>query len=162
VRQKKPQQVRAFECQVIGSEVLAEGPFTATEYALTRSKARYLYYLHLKDCWEDVRFQDIKVTPVSGRGWCSMAQLAAFQRTADARGLPFARIGMKVECDGDPGFIADKNDSGNFDVVFTHGQRAGHRGNCHPRWRMKYFREDGALILDTGDCAPQTVVPEAA
>ena len=34
--------------------------------AATRSKARYLCYLNVRDCYQDVRFQDIEVSRCRG------------------------------------------------------------------------------------------------
>ena len=72
------------------------------------------------------------------------------RRTALARGLEFVRAGMVIEADGKPGLILDGNDSGNFDVIFTISGLPGngHIGNVHPRWKTRYFDEQGNVIQE--------------
>lgn len=66
-----------------------------------------------------------------------------FLRTANYRGLPFARIGTRVSVDGDFGWIVGKNSSANFDVLF---EANGAVLNCHPHWMMDYYDRNGELL----------------
>jgi hypothetical protein len=66
------------------------------------------------------------------------------------RGMPWVKIGMRIEVDGRLGTIKGGNDSGNLDVVFD-GEK--HKSNVHPCWKTKYLDEhnmpfaiDGQLI----------------
>ncbi len=112
-------------------------------YATTRSKARYLYLLDVSDVNDSIRFQDIRVRPVK-----ALPYSVGFASNAKYRGIPEAHIGMRVEVDGEPGIIAGHNDSANLDVAFTDGKFRGQTLNCHPRWMMRYFREDGSVLYD--------------
>lgn len=109
-------------------------------YALSRAKARYQFYQRLREVADHIRFQDIRV---SGSADPSIARAQRVRRIGTHRGLPFARIGMRVEVDGRAGVLVDGNDSGNFDVLFVD---TGVVMNCHPWWRMKYFDANGQEI----------------
>lgn len=63
------------------------------------------------------------------------------------RGIEFARLGMKVEFEGEAGTIVGINSSSNLEVKFSNHLKFGkHAHNCHPTWNMKYFGADGGLI----------------
>ncbi len=113
------------------------------QYAFSAGKARSNYWRDVRESWPDVPYTAIR----SRAG--QPTQTKAFRRTAEYRGLPFAAIGMRVECEGHPGVIADANDSANFDVFFTGGPHKGLTGNCHPHSKMKYFDAKGAVIFDS-------------
>ncbi len=68
---------------------------------------------------------------------------AGFRRCMEYRGIPFARIGMRVLVDGKPGAIVGHNDSANLDVLFD-GDR--HASNCHPGWMVVYLDDGGNPI----------------
>jgi hypothetical protein len=138
--------VRTYECS-IPEFITDEGPYSKTIMATSASKARYQCLLGLRDAGWSPKFQDIHVRSVSA---VPIRILADFARVAVYRGLPFARIGMKVEVEGHSGVIVGKNDSANFDVCFTSGPRKGTTGNCHPKWMMKYFDYDGTVIAEYG------------
>jgi hypothetical protein len=127
--------LRAFEVNVKGRN------WQSTVHALTAGKAKYEYLIGVRESWPDVNFTDLTCHSIGGP-----RDTAAFRRVAEYRGLPFAHIGMKVECDGRRGVILGHTDSANFEVLFDDGARLC----CHPRWMMRYFADDGALILDTG------------
>lgn len=136
--------VRPYECSI--PEFICEGqPFSKTVLAQSAGKARYQVLLDLRESGWEPKFQDIIVRSVNA---LSMPMLAAFARTAEYRGVPFARIGMNVEVEGHPGVIVDKNDSANFDVHFTGGPHKGTTLNCHPNWTMKFFAADGSVIAE--------------
>lgn len=136
--------IRPYECRIEPEWITSEGPFRSTIMAATAGKARYECLLNLRDAGYGFRFQDIRVRSIDS---LPAAKLAAFARTAAYRGVPFARIGMKVQVGpGYWGIIAGKNSSANFDVYFTDGPHKGLTLNCHPNWQMKYFAADGSVL----------------
>jgi len=68
------------------------------------------------------------------------------------RGLPFVKVGMRVELltkDGSKaGKITGGNESGNIDVRFDGDP---YSVNCHPKYNMKYFDDNGGLIAEFAD-----------
>lgn len=99
------------------------------------------------DWWNDKK----KAGPCCSYGRCEVVPkkpepqtTKAFLRVATSRGVPCARIGMMVEMNGRRGLIVDHNESANFEVYFFDTKQVG---NCHPNWRMTYFREDGSVLL---------------
>jgi len=131
---------RAFFCNVKGKD------WGDTVYALTRSKARYRYWLRVREPYPDLRITAVEV-------WAYRHNLGDFQplrlrRTALQRGLEFVRAGMAIEVDGQRGVIVNGNDSANFDVMFTEGKYQGQIGNCHPTWKTRYFDEQGKVIAE--------------
>lgn len=137
----RPHFPRLFECRV-PSLIFEGSEYSNTFFALTASKARYQCLLNLRDAGWEVEFKHIACRPCET---LSMARLAAFAETAQKRGVPFARIGMRVDVDGRRGWIVNKNDSANFEVLFE----TGAAGSCHPHWKMKYFDRDGRLLYDS-------------
>jgi len=131
------QGLRAFECGVKGTD------WTRIVHAMTRNKARYLYWRDIREPWPDVPF-----TAITCRTLGSPQSDAGFLKTAEYRNVPLARIGMRVEVEKEPGMIVGHNSSANFDVLFTDGKNKGYIFNCHPNWRMKYFAEGGAVLYD--------------
>ena len=80
-----------------------------------------------------------------------MQDAVDFAHTAEYRGVPFARIGMKVRfSNGDEGIIKGKNSSANFNVLFTSGDNKGLTLNCHPNWHITYLNDDGTVIRKFG------------
>ena len=137
--------LRAYECRLDPEWITSEGPFRKTVMAENAGKARYHCLLDLRDAGYRVRFQDIRVRSTSS---LPLVTLDAFAETARRRGVPFARIGMKVKVGEHSGIITGKNDSSNFDVLFTEGPHKGLALNCHPNWEMKYFAADGSILAD--------------
>lgn len=60
-----------------------------------------------------------------------------------------AKRGMRVEIDGKPGRILSTN-AGHL-VLHLDGNRKSHRTYAHPCWRMKYFDDQGNVLMDTTD-----------
>lgn len=124
--------LRAYEITVVDTD------WHQIVHARTASKAKYLYIRDVWESWPEVSFKHLR------------CRLVGAPQTAEYRGVPFARIGMRVRCGGDFGVIVDRNSSANFDVLFDRGGIF----NCHPNWMMKYFDESGKLIAEFGDdCA---------
>jgi hypothetical protein len=134
--------LRAFEVGVKGTD------WTRTVHALTAGKAKADYLRDVSEPWPDVKFTDITCRclggPVTDDG---------FRKTATYRGVPFAKIGMRVEVGGDAGQIAGNNSSANFDVLFTAGKHKGLTLNCHPNWMFKYFGDNGEVLAEFGGAA---------
>jgi len=63
------------------------------------------------------------------------------------RGLPFVKRGMRVELSYQgktkQGLITGGNQSGNLQIKFDGEKKTQ---NCHPRWAMTYFADDGRVI----------------
>ena len=134
--------LQAYEVSVIGTE------WTRTVHALSRGKAKYEYWLDVREPWPDIKFTQIRCRTLG-----SPRNTDAFSNTAAKRGVPFARIGMRVQVGPDFGLLVDRNDSMNFQVLFTSGKYEGQVVNCHPNWMMKYFADDGTLIKEFGGAA---------
>lgn len=92
--------IRSYACRVRGHDE------HHTVHAESIGKAKKEYFDLVSECCPDLRFTDIRARclggPVTDEG---------FARTANYRGVPFARIGMRVEVAGDPGVIVGKNSS---------------------------------------------------
>ena len=84
-------------------------------------------------------------------GGPTAAQALRLKKVAERRGLPFIRIGMRIEVDGHPGVVAGGNDSDNFDVFFVGGPHCGQTGNCHPWWMTRYFDRGGKVLAEFRD-----------
>lgn len=125
------QPIRSFRCTVAGYESIVN--------ARTAGEARYQRYLSAQEWHPDVRFIDIRVNVVKGQPVAP----EGFDEVCRRRGVPFAKVGMRVEVDGKPGAIVGHNYSANFDVLFD-GER--YPMNCHPTWRMRYFADDGTEL----------------
>ncbi len=130
-------EIRAFECNVKGQE------WPQVIHSFSRGKAKSLYFLDVHDAWPDVPYTDIRCRcvgkPVTSKG---------FMRNAEYRGIPLARIGMKVEfTDGSgQGFIVGYNNSANLDVLFATGKFQGQTLNCHPNHMIRYLDSEGKIL----------------
>lgn len=102
-------------------------------------KAKYEYLLDIQESWPDVNFPDL-TCHVGG----PIRTPESFVRVANSRGVPFARCGMAVEVGGRKGHLVGSNDSANFNVLFE----SGHVENCHPKWEMVYYDDDGSVLAD--------------
>jgi hypothetical protein len=142
-----PLPLRAFDCWVAGTDFDSK----TVVHEKKASKARWSYYLDVHECWPDLKYIDVRSRCVG-----APQTSGAFMRTAKYRGVPFARVGMKAIV-GNPevgewtGRIVGRNDSANFDVLFENGPHAGITLNCHPRWMMRYFADDGTELFPGGD-----------
>jgi hypothetical protein len=102
--------------------------FVRTVNARSAGKAKYEYFLDVKDCWPDVKLTDMRARKVGGPQTSE-----AFLRTARYRGMPDLRCGEAVTVNGRPGVVVGHNDSANFDVLFDDGcDWAGATLNVHP------------------------------
>jgi hypothetical protein len=122
--------MRAFECNIKGRE------WSTTVYGETRGQAKYRYLLHVRDAWPDISFKDLTCHALKPSE--AFRSSPGFLEVARRRGVPFARVGMKVTVEGHPGVIVGHNDSSNFDVYFTGGPHSGTVGNCHPGWKFEF------------------------
>lgn len=111
--------------------------------ALSLGKAKAEYLRDIQDVWPDVKYTDITGRVSSG---FSMATLADFQRIADYRDVPFAKIGMRVKVGEWPGIIVGKNESANFNILFLDGKFKAQTLNCHPNNCITYFDSKGEVI----------------
>lgn len=110
-----------------------------TVIAATPGKAKYRVWQEVGELFDS--FQHFLENIVWCRKICSFP-MADFRKTCISRGVPYAEIGMNVRVAGRNGVIIGVNTSANFDVLFDDGTI----GNCHPRWNIIYFRENGEII----------------
>lgn len=133
-RRKPKFEVYAFEVWVIGNE-----EHKSIYNNTSPGKARYQYLLDIGDVYPDVSFKDIKVRKL---GDCM--EMDDVRRIAKARAMPFLHTGMSVTCDGLKGKIIGKSAGNYLKVAFEDGTQ----GECHPRWKMKYFDKEGKLVRE--------------
>jgi hypothetical protein len=116
-------EVFAFECTVVGTD------WHTIINARNKGKAKYKYWLDVKDVWADVPFTAVRVRkigkPVTTEG---------FERTARYRGMPDAKCGQRVRVGSATGVIVGSNSSANFDILFDNDSERypGLRLNVHP------------------------------
>jgi hypothetical protein len=128
--------LRAFSCRVRGET------FERVIHAKSASQAKAAYWSSIADL--GVQYIDIRVR-------CGGAPVTSedFRRTAEYRGVPFAKVGMQVMVEKDRGVIVSNNSSANFDVLFD--QTSKYPGlvlNCHPNWEIAYLADDDTVICD--------------
>lgn len=113
--------LRAYECNVRGTN------WQTIVYHTSPGKAKSEYWRDVRESWEDTPF-----TAITCRVAGPPSTSDDFRRTAERRGVPFARVGMSVRVDGHDGVLVGVNSSANFDVLFSNGPWAGEKMNCHP------------------------------
>lgn len=113
-----PHAIFAFECTVQGTD------WHRVIHARTPGQAKGEYWRHVTDAWPDIPFTAIRCRKIG-----VPVQNPEFAKVAKYRGLPHARIGMRVRADGRVGVIVGHNSSANFDVLFD-GE--AHPWNVHP------------------------------
>lgn len=113
--------LKAFACSVKNSDW-----GETTVHALTRSKARYRHWIHVREPWPDIKLIDINVRTLG-----APRNTPAFEHTKKYRGVSF-NIGDRVRVGDSEGFVADRNDSANFQVEFVTGRYAGGLLSVHP------------------------------
>ena len=128
--------IQSFACRIKGQD--HEHIVNTT----SPGKAKSSYYDHLAECCPDLKYTDIRVRRCGG-----VLTSDDFLRTATYRGVPFARIGMRVSVGGEFGRIVGNNSSANFNVLFDDDSRYGGEVlNCHPNWEITYYDDDGLVI----------------
>lgn len=130
-----------------GSE---KGWYHKNVLATTRSKAKYDYFLDVKDLHSDLTFKDfLKDVKCKKIGIAEPKHLftdkADFERMCEHRLIPFAYQGMRVEVAGKMGTIIG-NYGMNLLVLMDGGIWRG--SNCHPWWETRYFDKEGNVIKD--------------
>ena len=113
--------LRAFACSVKGSNW-----GETTVHAFTRSKARYLHWRHVREPWPETKLIDIDVRLLG-----APRNTPEFEHTKKYRGVSF-NIGDRVRVGESEGYVADRNDSANFQVQFFRGPYAGELLSVHP------------------------------
>ncbi|MFX3616112.1 MAG: hypothetical protein ACE3JK_01100 [Sporolactobacillus sp.] len=63
------------------------------------------------------------------------------------RNMPWLKCGMKVEVNGKLGTVTGGNESLNINVQFEKEENK-RSGNCHPKWKTRYFDNQGNMIAD--------------
>lgn len=125
--------VSAFACSMRGA-----GWGESIIHARSRGQAKREYFDQVRDAWPDVSYLDVRARCVG-----APQSSERFRRCAEYRGVPFARVGMRVSVGGVLGVIVGHNASANFDVLFDADSRyAGAVLNCHPCDRMIFCVEE--------------------
>ena len=93
----------------------------------TAGKAKYSYWLDVRESWPDIPFTDIRCRKI-GNPYTS----DGFVRNAIYRGRPEIKCGQRVVIEGNAGVIIGYNSSANFDILFDEGPFDGLILNCHP------------------------------
>lgn len=118
-------------------------------HAPSAQHAKYEGYLHLQDCWQEVKYIDMR----SRLEYKGSALCPRIKHIAEYRGKPWVRAGMKVKSkyDGAEGLIVDGGGSGAyFRAYMTSGASKGTSCYFHPN-ELKYFTKDGFEIREPED-----------
>jgi hypothetical protein len=110
-----------------------------TVIAATAGRAKYHRWLDLRESW------DLPITDMRSRVSERLADPETecrFESMKKSRGIPFAKIGMRVIGEGHEGVITGANCSANLNVL----NAAGVTMNIHPTYDVQYFAGDGSLI----------------
>lgn len=113
--------LRAFACSVKGSDW-----GESTVHAFTASKARYRHWVNVREPWPGIKLMDINVRLIG-----APQNTPDFERTKKYRGVNF-NIGDRVRIGDSEGFVCDRNDSTNFDILFVSGKHSGSTLSAHP------------------------------
>jgi hypothetical protein len=96
--------------------------------AASRGAALYEYLLHVRDCWPDVKYTDLRARKIGPSHTSEQ-----FKLNAAYRGMPDLRCGQRVLVNGCEGVVVGHNGSANFDVLFDPESKfKGARLNVHP------------------------------
>lgn len=123
--------LRAFECTVAGTD------WATTVHHVSAGKAKAQYFRHVREAWQDTPYTAIRCRVLG-----APRDSEAFRHTATSRGLPDAHIGQRVRVGDSEGWIVDRNDSANFNVLFYTGRYTGGTLNCHPHCDGFTFIDD--------------------
>lgn len=96
--------LKAYECTVTGTD------WTRTVNALTAGKAKYSYFLDVKEAWPDVPYTAVRVRCVGKARSSEM-----FRHVAKIRGVAW-HVGDRVVACGRVGWIAGACSGANFEV----------------------------------------------
>ncbi len=119
-------EVQAFEVSVVGTN------WTKIINARTAGKAKYQYWLDVRDAWPDVPITAMRARKYNqGHPYTS----PQFEHNARYRGLPDVKCGQRVRVGDAVGVIVGHNSSANFDVLFDDDapKYAGQKLNVHPQ-----------------------------
>lgn len=123
--------------------------YSRTITTTSPGKARYDYYMDIRDCYDMTFFEFIKKSKVYSNGLPYTSP--EFIQNAIYRRIPFAKCGMMVKGEGLIGYIVGHNSSANLDVLVTEGQYKGGVVNMHPNSNVQYFNQNGNLIAHYKD-----------
>lgn len=105
---------------------------TRTVIARSAGAAKYRQWLNIVDSWSEMPFTAMRARAVSG-----YIEQPGFRDCMIYRGVPFAKLGMRVRFDnGDHGTLVGHNSSANLDVIMD---GADSPLNCHPAWQISYL-----------------------
>src|SRR6185312_14681202 len=100
--------------------------------ARSAGQAKYRHFLNVRDAWCEFPFTAVRARAVPG-----FHESERFRANAEYRGIPFAKVGMRVRFDdGQEGTIVGHNDSANLDVILDGDNEVL---NCHPAWQISYL-----------------------
>ena len=95
--------------------------------AETAGKARYQYFLDVREPWPDVKLTDLRVRKVGGPKANDM-----FRHVARMRGMPDIQPGERITSGYGDGVIVDAGGGANFVILFDSGKYSGQRLTLHP------------------------------
>lgn len=124
-------EVSAYEVSVVGTN------WQKVINARNAGKAKYQYWLDVRDVWPDV-----PITAMRVRSLGPPQTSIEFEHNAKYRGMPDIRCGQRVKVGSATGVIVSHNSSANFDVLFDDDspKYAGERLNVHPQ-EIKVIKE---------------------
>lgn len=128
----------AFACSLRGY------PHETTVHSRNSNAAKSEFLSNIRDCCPDAKYTDVRVRRLG-----EPQSDERFEQTARYRGVPLARIGMRVIVGTASGVIVGSNSSANFDVLFDDdSEYRGARLNCHPTWEIAYFDDAENILYD--------------
>ena len=112
--------------------------------AETAGKAKYALYMDLDDIYDSFSnfLRDVLSCKKVGE-LRPTSKTEDFDRVCEMRGIPFAKVGMKVVVGKHEGVVVGVNSSANLDVRFN--DRNG-TANCHPNSNITYYDDDGSVL----------------
>ena len=130
--------VQSYACRLKGID------HETTITAKSAGKAKAAYRSQLLDVFDRVEFRDIRVRSLGGP-----VTSDEFRRNAEYRGVPFAKVGMRVRVGEAMGTIIGHDSSANWRVLFDEDTRyQGGTLSCHPRWEITYYGNGGEVLAD--------------
>lgn len=115
--------------------------YRVTVRATRPGRARYIGYLALREHFPDLRFFDVRDKAL---GAVDGQVTPGMRRIQQCYKLPPLCTGMAVEVDGKRGVLVDAN-AAHLKVLFD-DPNTGSARNCHPRWKVRYFSDDGTEL----------------
>lgn len=95
--------------------------------AQTAGKARYQFWIDVREPWPEVKLIDIRVRKIGGPKASN-----TFKHVAELRGMPDLEPGERITSQYGDGVIVDAGTGANFEILFDSGKYSGQRLMLHP------------------------------